>query len=344
MVRGVPLTRSERRQLVDAFVTLEFSPEQCFSTYFQSDKTKISLLSLRKIRLWLLRNPASIHEEYIESEGKKRCGRKRKCTEECRPVLEVLAQVQPKLSYHTVAAGLSDNMGGNFPLICRQAIGREVKKMGISEKKITRRSKNIDENARADTLFILGQIPPSLLENMDQTSTASWKFLMDRGRSLIGQACLAYDWDLIGEYFDTCSAIGSYTERGWSMWQISATNIDGPFVKSFIENHLSRVVTPLSFLMHDGASVNACPDTASGIQNIFPGRNHQVASYSHDLSPVERGFANVWRYVREHFNRQTQTARDILNEAFAVYSCGSPGAAEAGMITLYFVVLVVDYR
>lgn len=80
---------------------------------------------------------------------------------------------------------------------------------------------------------------------MDQTSTASWKFLMDRGRSFIGQACLAYDWDLIGEYFDTCSAIGSYTERGWSQWQISAGNIDGPFVKNCIESHLSQFSNPL---------------------------------------------------------------------------------------------------
>jgi hypothetical protein len=252
-------------------------------------------------------------------------------TDDNMPILETLAFQQPMISHTTMAQQLATSIGGDFPVLGRTTIAKELDKHRVSEKTKQSRSKNLNSNARADTLFILRQIQPTLLENMDQTSTASWKFLMKRGRSFIGEPCLAYDWDLVGEFFDTCSAIASYTERGWSIWKISSVNIDGPFVKSFIENNLKLVITDHSFLIHDGASVNACPDTAAGIISTFGDRSHQIASYSHDLSPVERGFANIWRYVRENFNRRTQTARDILNEAFSFYGVGSPGAAVAGI-------------
>jgi len=56
----------------------------------------------------------------------------------------------------------------------------------------------------------------------------------------------------------------------------------------------------------------------------------KVASHSHDFSPVERGFANIWKFIRKNFDRSIHTSQDILEAAFQHYAIDAPGAADAG--------------
>ena len=58
--------------------------------------------------------------------------------------------------------------------------------------------------------------------------------------------------------------------------------------------------------------------------SITDNRYIKVAKYSHDLSPVERGFANVWNYIHTQYDTSTQSPVEIINEAFAIYSVTGP--------------------
>lgn len=47
-------------------------------------------------------------------------------------------------------------------------------------------------------------------------------------------------------------------------------------------------------------------------QDLTQGRYIKVAAYSHDLSPVERGFANVWKYIHSNYKPSQQTPIEII--------------------------------
>ncbi len=73
--------------------------------------------------------------------------------------------------------------------------------------------------------------------------------------------------------------------------------------------------------MFDEAMIHTLLPSFLSLRYHVTGERHvQVAAYSHHLLPVERCFANVCGYIRHHRKRQTQSAVDITNEAFWIYS------------------------
>ena len=78
--------------------------------------------------------------------------------------------------------------------------------------------------------------------------------------------------------------------------------------------------------MHDGASVHMHPTTMQLLNQITYGHHITMqAAYSHDLSPVERGFSVVWQYIRSQWSHTYQgTPEQLINDAFFRYSVAGP--------------------
>ena len=123
----------------------------------------------------------------------------------------------------------------------------------------------------------------------------------------------------------SCSLHG----EGLGSWKHSTGTIDADFVSKYILNDIASYVTENSVLLHDGASVHTA-EVSVDANMVFQGRSVKVASHSHDFSPVERGFAKIWKFIRKNFNRSIHTSQDVLEAALQHYAIGAPGAAKAG--------------
>ena len=81
---------------------------------------------------------------------------------------------------------------------------------------------------------------------------------------------------------------------------------------------MSAVIGQGDLVLHDGATIHLVESTQKVLSEITHGRHLKVAGYSHDLSPVERGFANTWAYIHRHYDPKIHTPADIINAAFSV--------------------------
>ena len=68
---------------------------------------------------------------------------------------------------------------------------------------------------------------------------------------------------------------------------------------------------------------------SSTLHEVNDGRHHKVPAYCHYLSPVEKGFANVWGHVRQNWNHAERNPVATLNEAVQFYSISGPGSSKA---------------
>ena len=64
----------------------------------------------------------------------------------------------------------------------------------------------------------------------------------------------------------------------------------------------------------------------------------KIVSHSHNSSPVERGFANVWRFMRKKFDRTKHTTSEILQMVV-----GMTGAEEGWYLCNNFKSIKIDF-
>jgi hypothetical protein len=64
--------------------------------------------------------------------------------------------------------------------------------------------------------------------------------------------------------------------------------------------------------------------TKEVVDRVTHGRWKVVSAYSHDLSPIERGFSMVWLYVRAHHREAQSNPIGVINSAFHNYSVKGP--------------------
>jgi hypothetical protein len=100
--------------------------------------------------------------------------------------------------------------------------------------------------------------------------------------------------------------------------------VDHHAFESFLRLDVHPFITDKSFTILDNASVHTTSNTKRVLDEVCGGRWKTVPPYSPDLSPIEIGFANVWRYVRKHHSSAmggTDAAIRLINRAFLEYSC-----------------------
>lgn len=147
---------------------------------------------------------------------------------------------------------------------------------------------------------------------------------------------ISQEWIIRGADGRVYSTIADYTSEGWSCWRTFFCNVNHECIEHFLEADLQKVLAAGDCVLHDGASVNMSPSTLTLLDVITEGRHNTVAAYSHDLSPVERGFANVWSYIHSHYDPSLYTPIEIINAAFCIYSVSGPLGYKGTFNFIYF--------
>lgn len=323
MPTGTHLTKREKEQIHDYFCNHSFPVDKAHQDLFQGDTNKISIRTLQDHKIML--KSASYEEIIAWIAGKPRTGNKRSELDEpgvC-SILNVIACKRPKLVQDDVAEKLSNAIGDNRTW-SQSSISRWLRRHDISNHRISFISALLNEEERAQTLLLAAPYETHHMHNTDESSAARDKFIAKIARSHKGEIPMENEWFITGTDGRVYSVIADYSTEGWTCWRIFLCNINHLCVEQFFREDLSRVLGHGDVLMHDGASIHLVDSTQQLLDEITHGRHIKVAAYSHDLSPVERGFANTWAYIRRHYDPSIHRPIDIINEAFAIYSVTGP--------------------
>ena len=125
------------------------------------------------------------------------------------------------------------------------------------------------------------------------------------------------------EVVEDCGAGGKYKAETW-------LGVSGAHVVTFLEK-LSDEIDDYSFLILDNASNQKTPEVRQKAQEVFAGKYRYVCTYSPELKPIERGFSNVKRFIRERDNEVFWQNNPIglIESAFQNYRAGTLGGREA---------------
>lgn len=323
MPTGTYLSKPEKEQLRDTFCTHFHSVEKAHQDLFQGDTGKISLRTLENHKQMLQSASYELISDWIA--GKPRTGNKRSYLDDpgVSSILDLLACKRPKLVQADVAERLTDAIGDGRTWN-QSSISRWLTRHDISNHRISFISALLNEEERAQTLLLAAPYESHHLHNTDESSCARAKFILKTARTHKGEIPIQKEWSIAGTDGRVYSVIADYSTEGWTCWRIFLCNINHLCVEQFLREDLSRVLGQGDVVMHDGASIHLVDSTQQLLDEITNGRHLTVASYSHDLSPVERGFANTWAYIHRHYDPSIHSPIDILNEAFSIYSLTGP--------------------
>ena len=142
-----------------------------------------------------------------------------------------------------------------------------------------------------------------------------------------------YEWNLDGK---PLSVISIYSPTGFLEWEATDDAFTGDTIKSFVERKLSLWLPPNGITIFDGASIHLTQPILHAINTSTNGRYKKVPAYCHFLSPIEKGFSNVWRLVRQLWAIDPRDAIGTLNQAFTYYSYrGAGGSSARGHFNVY---------
>lgn len=326
MPRGIHLNETQKDRIYSG-VCKHHADELIFDNVFDNDDSLCSFSYLVKLCRWI-RCVASDDDIRIWLAGRRRTGNKSLHAldeEDVSRTVENLALARPKRTLEMISKDLTCILGNEYATgTSRQEISRWLKRHKIADHCLSYVSAHLDEEERAETLRMARDFPTSNLHNFDESSTGYKKFIEHKARFHIGEIPTDIEWSIQGPDGRVYSVIADYIPEGWAIWRTFLCNIDHNCVEYFLRHDLSTVLCEGDCVLHDGATIHTTQTTIDLLEDLTQGNYIKVAAYSHDLSPVERGFANVWRYIHSNYNPSQQTPIDIINEAFSIYSVSGP--------------------
>ena len=218
-----------------------------------------------------------------------------------------------------------DDYNAHLPSI--STVYRAIKAAGFTRKRITWFNIRRDPNAQIDFMDEVSVVPPENLVDMDGLVQNSNDFQSKYGWSQRGDDCIRIQITLFGK---TYAVMAAYTPIGFICWTIYEGTVSGAHVVTFLEK-LSDEIDDDSFLILDNASNQKTLEVRQKAQEVFAGKYRYVSTYSPELKPIERGFSNVKRFIRERDNDVFWQNNPIglIESAFRNYSAGTVGGREA---------------
>lgn len=324
MPKGFMVTSAEKTAIYSCFVVKNHSIEQVFSELFNNDPNRISIRTLKDYweRIQTFTDEEArewIQGSLINKNKKKSSLDEAGIGEE----VERLCRLRPRLIQQDIATIIYEEIGDGRTHT-HQEISRFLKRHRIADHHIDFISAHLDEEDRAQTLAAARPYETPHLHNFDESSTAEAKFIQKNARAGVGEHPTQFEWCLRGPDGRVYSVIADYTPAGWTVWRIFLCNIDHKCVEEFLREDLSSFIGEGDLVLHDGATIHLVESTQQLLSEITNGRHLKVAAYSHDLSPVERGFANTWAYIHRYYDPSKHTQLQIIHAAFSAYSVSGP--------------------
>ena len=172
---------------------------------------------------------------------------------------------------------------------------------------------------------IMASIHPDKILNIDETHWGKTKYKLKKGKGPRGKRLNIKEFIISGKTFMITAC---YSTVGFRWYHVCAGAVTHVEVEQILESHLRPTINDGDVVMWDNAPVHTVISTVNLLDEITEGLRKNVPAYSHRLSPVERGFANIWNDIRRNPIAATQPLQAVA-QAFAKYSIGGEYAHRA---------------
>lgn len=331
------MSAETREAIVHNLLTLRRTPKQAFNEIFLGSSQELKYASFQKIVRMIMKMSSGEIASFVEGPvSRKVAGRSRKYSTEARSAI-----VQLRLRHHTAKlevlrstfqAYFTDN-GDSVP--SKSTISRVARAGGITRKVLEVRNIRVDPKLQLEYLDRIAPINPANIIDIDETLCTADQFHNKYGWSPEGEPALFAQLHLGGV---SNSTIAAYTPMGFICWTVYNTTITGMQVQDFLFTDVRPFMNDSSFIVLDNASVHKTDEVKAALEVIAPAQYTYCAPYSPELKPVELGFANVKRWLREHEQEAVQAPLDYINQAFSLYSVNG-ARSSAGKLNLFLLCL-----
>lgn len=152
-------------------------------------------------------------------------------------------------------------------------------------------------------------------------------FLEKYGWSPSGDDCIRQQIILSGRTF---AVLAAYCERGFIHWHIFEGTVSEREVIEFLDSLAPRLDAD-SFGLFDNAANLKTEAVRMRADDVFHGFYRYCPAYSPELKPIENGFSNIKRYIRErdNFPEWLHNPVGLINAAFEYHKEGTATGFDA---------------
>jgi transposase len=133
----------------------------------------------------------------------------------------------------------------------------------------------------------------------------------------MGNPCILTQIVLDNRHF---SVIAAYTMAGFLCWNIIEGSVTAENFQIFLNTTLLPFIGETSMGLIDNATIHKTLGTLLTLNQVFGGHYMFSPAYSPDMKPIERGFADIKRWLREHEWEASRNPLLFINNAFELYS------------------------
>jgi transposase len=204
--------------------------------------------------------------------------------------------------------------------ICTKTIYNCLRRNNITRHVLERRHIRQDPDAILAYLQIMVNFHVHELVDIDETLTTTSEFEEKYGYAACGNRAEKLQLIIRGHHYSVTAA---YCERGFIFWRIYEGSVRTDEFCDFLKN-LQPYLTDTSVGLVDNCNIHHVQRSRNLLENIFNGRYIYSPSYTPEMKPIELGFSNIKRYIRQFEDDAIQDPLRVINEAFELYSITGP--------------------
>ena len=332
MPTGTPLTSEKKALLVYHVVDLRSSPEFIMKNIFMPGEVVLDTLSRLSRRITEMSEVERITyvKEGDSSEHSKKRGRRESIPSgsAAEEFLDQLLLDHSSIRMRTLTYQFHqrfyDEYCDSLPSL---SIVYRVVRRGNTRKVVSWANKQKDPEEQLQYLDDVAHVPADLLVDVDGMVQTPHDFFERYGWSPPGDECYRTQITIGTRTFAVHAA---YTELGFIHFHIFEGTVTEREVGLFL-NSLKEKLADDSYCLFDNAANQRTESVRSIAEDIFNGRYMFCSPYSPELKPIERGFSNVKRYIRERDESDVwqNDPVGLIEAAFKHYSVGEEGGLKA---------------
>lgn len=338
MGKGILIDNTTRQIIYNnSLSSSPLSPEALHTLLFGHKPSIMSIEYLKRRMAFMVDESIPVEDifNYIDNINKKKSGRKKKFLVDADMNIENIIIRNPNMKTSNVREEYAILKGTSYHIPSISWINKCFGRLKYKLKVYTRLPRLGNVHLKNRFLITMRSYSDDFVWNLDETCCSAYKFKSKKGRGKIGSKLVIQEWRLGGNLY---SAVGMYSNRGWLAWAVYKNHaITGSDIENFLVNKVQPNLDELGFCdgtmpIADNASIHHTDSTERCFRTVFKGQFKNVPPYSMELSPVEQGFANVWKRVRQNEKEAAKSdnkAMAVLNEAFEYYSYYGRGGPKA---------------
>jgi hypothetical protein len=257
-------------------VNLHYTADEIFYILFDNDPNSISLVYLMKLVVKLRNDAFAIA---YTAGPRLRLGRNRMLSRLEALCLVDIALLRKSIHYDKLTKYFREE----FYIIdedehaSRSTIMRTLKRMHITNKKVSKININLNPLDGAHYLQNIAHIDPFQIIDVDETINDTDSFFLEFGYAPEGERC--YKTQLIINN-KTYSTIAACTPLGFLCWEVFDGKINGDVFGKFIQQTLNPFLKDSSFVVLDNASTHHTAEVRMILDTFLDGKYYYCAAYS----------------------------------------------------------------